>query len=201
MEDIVEVKPSNMTTVDYGSRLQSTIKMAELTVSIGGYNAEVPVYIDNRSVGVATVGNPLVIKVLPGMHDVKVCVGGICINEQVIAKFGGSQLIDFGERLTREMVHTEPTVRILDFVSHDNVMTVNTKFINPSKTDLTMAATVSCVYTYSDYSKKRITTSVRSQITKLVKSGSSSNQSFTLYLSGGSDPLASAPSITEVTTK
>ena len=201
IEDNFEVTPANMTLVDFGSRLQSSIKMSDLTVSIGGYNAELPVYVDNKSVGIVSLGNPLQTRVMPGVHDVKICIGATCVHEQMIGKFGKQTNIDFGEQLLKSVEASEPTVKILDFDSKGNVMTVNTKFINPSKKDLNMAATVSCVYTYSNYQEKRITTSTRSRIVKSVKSGSSANQTFTLYLYGGDDPLASAPSVMEVTTE
>jgi hypothetical protein len=200
LNSTVHISPSNKTTVNFEGRLQSEGGNGDLIVSIGGYNAALPVYIDNTSVGIASQGTPLTIKTSYGVHTVKVCSGVVCEQEQIEVKFGKQSFIDFGERLQLNAEFPNPTVRILDSSTVGNTLVVNLEFINPSKTDLTMTATVSCVYSYIDSHENRRNDAARGTFSRPIKAGKRGTYSVTMSMPGGSDTMASTPVIIDVTT-
>ena len=87
---------SSPTTVDFGDWLKKDVVTGPLTVSIGGYNAELPVLLDNISVGNVSQGKPLSLMVSEGNHTIKVCVGILCQNETVEVKFAKPLLLILG---------------------------------------------------------------------------------------------------------
>jgi hypothetical protein len=198
----VEIESLNETTVDFGDQLENQVKETDLTVSIGGYNAKLPVVVDNVSVGFASHGNPLTIKVFEGAHDVQVCSGVVCENRQVETYFGKMTVIDFGEQLLKDAEFTAPTVQIIDSSMNGFLMVVNIEFINPDKIDHDISVTVNCQYTYIDPdSKTRMGDSATGQLTKSVKSGSRIKGSLSLYMPGGpsSSLITSVPVISDIT--
>jgi len=199
----VEIKSGKQTVVDFGERLAKAVPQGPLSVSIGGYNADnLPVYIDNITVGEISQGEHLNLMVSEGRHTVRVCVGGVCENESVDIKFAQPSFVDFGERLKKDVEFPKPTVRIASSFLSGNVMTINAEFINPDKTDHTMTATVGCGYSYVDYnSKERKNEFAQTQVSKVVKAGDRQMQVVTLYLSKGATVIASEPSIVDVVIK
>ena len=76
----VEITSAKQTTVDFGEQLKKSIRQGPLMVSLGGYNAELPVFIDNTSFGNVSTGKPLNVMMSEGSHTVRVCVGLVCEN-------------------------------------------------------------------------------------------------------------------------
>lgn len=197
----VDVTPLNETLVDFGSRLKVEGRMADLIVSIGGYNAQkLPVFLENTKVGVASQGDHLTIKVSTGVHEVKVCSGMVCPTKKIEVKFGKQNFIDFGDELIKNAEFQEPTVRILDYTLSGSTMILNTEFINPLDKDRTITATFSCTYTYIDSTRNRVGSSTAGQLSRSVKAGNRTLASTNLYLSGGRDYMPSPPVVLTVTT-
>jgi hypothetical protein len=127
-------------------------------------------------------------------------VGKTCVNETVAIKFAQPVFSDFGERLKRVAEFSKPTIRITDSQRTGNTVTVDVEFINPGKTDLTMAATIRLAYSYIDPSTHwRINSFKQSVVTKTVKAGSRvmHNQEFTL--TGGSAYIEDIPVLVDMT--
>lgn len=195
----VDVKTTKPATVDFGEQLKKDIPSGALTVSIGGYNAELPVLIDNTRVGVVSLGKPLNLMVSEGLHTVTVCVGVICENESVEIKFAQQAFIDFGERLKKDVEFSTPTVRIVSSVVNNNRLSVSVEFINPDKIDHTMLATIGCGYSYIESnSHERKNEFAQTVVTRSVKAGNRMIQSVDLSLSRGSAVIASEPTVVEV---
>ena len=74
-----------------------------LEVSIGKYQAELPVFIDNQTAGRVSPGKPLDISVDEGHHVVKICDGSACVQADVQITSGIKTVIDFGERLAKDI--------------------------------------------------------------------------------------------------
>jgi hypothetical protein len=197
-----QITPRNQTTIDFGNQLKSGIRQVDLMVSIGGYSAQqLPFFVDNKSAGFVSQGTPVTIKVDTGVHEVKVCSGLVCVKEQVAAKFGAPNYVDFGDQLKKSVEFSKPTVRIVDFsISGDN-LNINVEFINPGTTDLTMKATVSCVYSYVNQYHERASNSARTQVTTIVKAGERSTQPVYMWLQGGTDTIASDPVLADISIK
>lgn len=199
----VEIKSGQQTVVNFGERLTQSVTQGPLSVSIGGYNADnLPVLIDNITVGEVSQGKPLNLMVSEGRHTVKVCVGIVCENESVEIKFAQPSFVDFGERLKKDVEFPKPTVRIVNSFLSGNTLTINAEFINPDKTDHTMTATIGCGYSYIDSnSKERKNEFAQTQVSKTIKAGDRQMQQVTLYLSKGAYVIASEPMIVDVVTK
>ena len=195
----VDVTTTKPVTVDFGEQLIKGIPSGALTVSIGGYDAELPVLVDNTNVGVVSLGKPLDIMVSEGRHTVKVCVGVVCENESVEIKFAQRAFVGFGERLKKDVEFSTPTVRIVSSLLNVNRLTVRLEFINPEKIDHTMMATIGCGYSYIDSSThERKNEFAQTVVTRSVKAGNRTIQSVDLSLSRGSTVIASEPYVVEV---
>ena len=187
-------------SVDFGERLSKALPKGPLTVSIGGYNAELPVFIDNTIVGVVSLGKPLNLMVREGRHTVKVCVGVICENENIEIKFGQPAFVDFGERLKKNVEFSTPTVRIVNSFVTGTTMNVELEFINPDKIDHIMTVTIGCGYSFiTPNNRERKNNYSQSLITRSVKAGSRLNQGGTIPFTGGSTYIPSEPTIVDVT--
>lgn len=215
----VEIKYAIKTTIDFGERLKNNIPQGllnvsnisienktdvlrgPLTVSIGGYDAELPVFIDNWSVGVVSFGKPLKLMLEEGRHKVEVCVGLICENESVEVKFAQQTSVEFGERLKRDVEFPTPTVRILNSFHTANTLYIDVEFINPDKTDHTMSTSIRCVYSYNDDSRIRQNDFAEGQITTLVKAGERKTQRSSIYLPGGRNIITTEPVLIDVSIK
>jgi len=155
-EDVLVIS-SNPTTLDFGERLQKEGVTGPLHVSIGGYNADLPVFVDNVSVGTVSLGKPLDLMASEGNHTVKICVGILCVQEDVVIKFAQPVYSDFGERLKRVAEFSTPTIRIVDTRQTGDRVTVDVEFINPGTKDLTMSTTIQVAYSYIDPQDRKST--------------------------------------------
>jgi hypothetical protein len=199
-QDVIVVS-SRPTEVDFGDWVTNDVVTGPLTVSIGGYNAELPILIDNLTVGNVSMGKPLNLMVVEGNHTVKVCVGILCANETVEVKFARPVNIDFGERLKNIAEFSTPTVRIVDTRQDGAKVTVDLEFINPNKNDITFTTTVQCAYSYIDaQTRYRHGDAKQITVTRLVKAGTRSKQSSDIWLSGGRSYIIEIPQILDVTT-
>jgi hypothetical protein len=193
---------SSPATVDFGEWLTKEIVKGPLTVSIGGYNADLPVFVDNVTAGNASQGKPLNLMVSEGNHTVKVCVGILCVNETVMVKFAKPSFVEFEERLTKVAEFSKPTVRILDTRQTGAKITVDLEFINPAKEDITFTTTVQCAYSYIDtQTKERHGNAKQITVTKSVKAGARAKQSSDIYLDGGRSYIIEIPRIVDTTYK
>jgi hypothetical protein len=194
LQEDVLVTSSNATTIDFGERLQKEIVTGPLSVSIGGFNAELPVFVDNTSAGNVSLGKPLDLVISEGRHTVKVCVGILCENETVEIKFAQPVYVDFGERLKKVAGFPTPTIRIVDSQRTDNTVTVDVEFVNPGKTDLTMSTTIRVAYSYIDPSTHwRKNTFKESEVKKTLKAGTRNVYSQKIALTGGSAYIHEIP--------
>ena len=173
-------------------------QLRQLTVSIGGYDARLPVFIDNTSAGNVSMSTPLILMVSEGSHKVKVCVGVYCENETVDIRFAQPIMVNFGDRLKKDVAFSAPTVRIADSLLTGNSMEVDVEFINPDTTDHVLNATIGCGYSNLDpRNLERHNNFVQSQITKTVKAGDQVTQHVTFSLTGGSAVIANEPSVVD----
>jgi hypothetical protein len=188
LQEEVLALSSTPSTLNFGERLKREVGSGgSLTVSIGGYTAVLPVFVDDAGVGNASLSSPLNLKVSEGNHTVKVCVGIICENETVNVKFGRPVYIDFGERLKKDAESPTPTTRIVDTRQLDDRVTVDVEFFNPSKNDITMSTTIQVAYSYIDpQTHWRAGNSKQGTVTTQVKAGTRTVKSLDLYLTGGS---------------
>ena len=192
-EDVLIIS-SDSTTIDFGERLKKEGVTGPLHVSIGGYTGELPAYVDDKGVGNVSLGKPLNLMISEGQHSVKVCVGILCENETVEIKFAQPVYIDFGERLKKVAEFSTPTIRIVDFQQHDNLVTVTVEFINPGTKDLTMSTTIQVAYSYIDpKSHWRNGNTKQGTVTKSVKAGTRTVESLDLALTGGSAYIIEIP--------
>jgi len=185
-EDVLVIS-SNPTTIDFGERLQKEVVRGPLRVSIGGYNAELPVFVDNASVGNVSLGKPLNLMVSEGRHNVKVCVGILCVNEDVEIKFAQPVYSDFWERLKKVAEFSTPTIRIIGTRQTGDTVTIDVEFINPGKNDLTMSATIQLAYSFINPTTHwRYGNVKQGTVSRSVKPGTRTVQSLDLSLTGGS---------------
>ncbi len=150
---------------------------------------------------------PLYLMVPEGNHTVKVCVGPVCEQENITAKFGRYVNVDFSERLQRDVKFPNPTARptaqILDYYKNDNVVSVYVEFINPKSVDHTMSAAISVGYTYIDgRSYVKLGDSAQAMTVVFVKAGQTEIKKVDIYLTN-SDSLISfdSPVIQELKIK
>jgi hypothetical protein len=199
-QDVV-IKSGKETIVDFGERLSQSISKGTLSVSIGGYNAQqLPVFVDNISVGTISQGEQLDLIVSEGTHTVKVCIYSVCENETVDIRFAKHVYVDFSEQLKRDVEFTKPTVRIVYFSLNGNYLAYNVEWINPTPHDVSMTTTIGVGYSYIEStSRLRRNDFARVQLNKYVNANSRTTQPNTLYLSGGSNIMASEPSIIDMT--
>jgi hypothetical protein len=198
-EEIV-VLSSGPATVDFGEWLTKEIVTGPLTISLGGYNADLPVLVDNITVGNLSQGEQMNLMVSEGNHTVKVCVGMICVNETVGVKFAKPVNVDFGDRLRKVAEFSTPIARIVNTRQAGARVMVDMEFINPLTKEITFTTMVQCTYTYIDPQGrkgnfKQIT------VTKSVRPGMRANHTADIYLDGGRSYVIEAPHILETTFK
>jgi len=200
VEQEVAIKTGKQTDVDFGDQLTNATPTGSLTVSIGGYNANnLPVYVDNRSVGEVSQNKPFSLMLNEGSHDVRICVAQICENETVDIRFAKKTVALFQDRLKQDREFTKPTVRIVDFILNGNTYILNMEYINPTINDTTITATIGCAYSYIDYSNKaRKNTFAQTQQKMLIKAGTRETHALGIDLSAGSNVIASDPSLVDV---
>jgi hypothetical protein len=201
LDETIEIKPLLTTTVNLEGQLRNDISEGPLSITIGGYNADLPVLIDGIKVGNVSGGKPLNLKIEEGNHTVKVCVGNICETEEVQVKFFRQSVVDFGERLKKDAEFPTPTARIRQSSLTGNTLFVDVEFINPDISTHTITATLSCVYTFTDSGNVRVSDSERDDISRSVGPGARITQQFSLSLTGGSNVIANEPVLVNMTVK
>ncbi len=170
-----------------------------LRVSIGGWDVDLPVSIDNQSVGIARKDKPLDLMLDEGNHTVKVCAGTICLEDAVTIQFAQQRYVDFEERLISEVEFPRPTARIIGFNPSGALITIDVEFINPSPNDLSMSAEVKCGYTYIEgRTNNRVGGSAQGIITTTVGSGQRTVGTLYLYLPDGYSYTHSTPVISAI---
>ena len=84
-----------------------------MSVSIGSYNAILPVYLDNVSAGKVSKGKALNISTDQGPHTIRVCDNDFCEEQEgVEVTAGKTTIIDFGGQLTQNVPQGPLTVSI-----------------------------------------------------------------------------------------
>ena len=107
--------PFNPTPVPVLGNIPEGIPFGRLNVSIGSYNALLPVYVDNMSAGQVSAGKILNLKVGEGMHSVKVCSGAMCEMVMTEIRAGVSTSMDFGTLLDTDAPQGTLNVSIGDY--------------------------------------------------------------------------------------
>jgi hypothetical protein len=192
----------NTTSVPHLNVTRNITKLqGPLRVSISGYPVDLPVIIDNLSVGIVTKEKPFDAILDEGNHSVKVCVGVICENETVNIVFAKKSFVDFGERLKKDIEFPTPTARIIDYYRSGDGVAVVVEFINPSLKDLTMGAEVSVSYTFiSDRDNQRGGEVTRGKASAYVPAGQRQSSSMNLYFASGYAYLFDPPRLGVITT-
>jgi len=188
---------SNVSNITVTSGLKGPLR-----VTIGSWDADLPVTIDNTSVGIVTHNKPLDLMIEEGNHTVRVCAGTICLDEDVTIQFARQRLVDFESRLLNEVVFPQPTARIVSYYPSGDEFTVTVEFINPSEKDLTMSAQVQLSYTYIESrSNNRVGSGAQRIVTANVKSGARIMQTVDLNLASGYSYVYSIPTISGITSR
>jgi hypothetical protein len=71
----------------------------QILISIGQYNARLPVFIDDKAVGNVSNGTPLKRSLGEGTHDIRICTETLCESTKVDVKAALDITVDFDERL------------------------------------------------------------------------------------------------------
>ncbi len=191
---------SNVTNIS-NTTVTSGLK-GPLRVSIGGWDADLPVFLDNKSVGIVSHDKPLDLMVNEGNHTVKICAGTMCKEEVVSIQFAKQRLIDFEAWLMQEVEFAKPTARIVGYYPSGDQYTITVEFINPSTKDLIMTAEVKAGYTYIESrSNNRVGSVAQGIVNANVKSGSRTMETLYLDLASGYSYTHSIPEISKITTR
>jgi hypothetical protein len=95
--------------------LPAGVPFGQLNISIGNYNAKLPVYIDNMSAGEVSASRVLNLKTIEGTHSVKVCSGIVCEMVVTEIKSGIKTSLDFEERLKTDAPQGSLNISIGDY--------------------------------------------------------------------------------------
>lgn len=173
-----------------------------LRVSISGYPADLPVIVDNLTVGIVTKEKTLDVMLDEGNHSVKVCVGLKCQIEVVTIRFAKQTVIDFGDRLRKEVEFPTPTARIVEYYRNGDGVSVVVEFINPSTEGLYMTAEVSVGYSFiSGRSGQRVGESTRGKTFMDVAAGQRITSTVRLDFADGSSYNFDPPTLLSITSK
>ena len=191
---------SNLTNMSVTTNITvSSGLKGPLRVSIGGWDAALPVSVDNKSAGTVTKDKPLDLMLEEGNHTVKVCTGTVCEEENVTIQFARQRLVNFEERLLTDVGFPKPTARIIGSYSSGDYIVVIVEFINPSSQDLSMSAVVKDGYTYIESrSNNRVGGVTEGMASATVKSGSRVTQNVGLSLASGYSYIYSEPTISDI---
>jgi len=182
------------TTVTTGTGLKGPLR-----ISIGGWQADLPVFIDNTSVGIVTHDKPMDLMLDEGNHTVKVCAGK-CKEEVVTIQFAKPRYVDFEGWLLEEVKYAKPTAQMVGYYTSGDEITITIEFINPSSEDVSMSAEVRCGYSYIESrSNNRVGGVAQGIINTNVESGTSKIQTVDLGLASGSSYVYDIPTISKVT--
>jgi hypothetical protein len=130
----------------------------------------------------------------------------VCEQEPVMTKFGTYVTVDFSDRVKKNMKFPDPLARpdarILDYFKNGNGISVHVEFINPSKEDLMMMASVSCGYSYiDDRTSFKMGDSAKGKLLQNVKAGQRITANLDLYFVSGRSYSFDSPVIDELTIK
>ncbi|MDD1697531.1 MAG: hypothetical protein LUQ36_04135 [Methanoregula sp.] len=171
-----------------------------MRVSISGYPAYLPVFIDNQSVGIVYREKPLDLMLDEGNHNVKVCVGAICEQEAVLIVFAKKTFVDFGDRLREKVEFPEPTARIIDYYRDGDGVATVVEFINPTTKDLYMTAEISVGYSFiNSRTGQKVGESARGKTYLYVGPGERLTDTIHLYFSDGSAYMFDPPTLLKTT--
>jgi len=191
------------TTTNSTSNLKGSLR-----VSISGIinPANLTVILDNETVGAVSPTTPLYRMVPEGNHTVMVCMDSVCEQESVTTNFGKYVTVDFSDRVKKNMKFPDPLAkpeaRILEYFKNGNGISVHVEFINPSKEDLTMMASVSCGYSYiDDRTSFKMGDSAKGKLLQNVKAGQRVTANLDLYFVSGRSYSYDIPLIDELTIK
>jgi len=186
------LNPGIHKTINVTPNSTSELK-GSLRVSISGisYPVNLPVFLDDDTVGTVTPTEPLYLVVSEGNHSVMVCVDSVCEQEKVTTRFGRYVTIDFSERFQRVVKFpnptAQPTVQILDFYKNGDVVTVDMEFVNPESVDHTFSVDLSIGYTYIDgRSHIKLGDSTQARTSQFVKAGQRETKRVDMYLASDS---------------
>jgi hypothetical protein len=170
-----------------------------LRVSISGYPADLPVIVDNQTIGMVTKENPLDLMLDEGNHTIKVCVGQICEQEAVRIQFAKKTFVDFGERMRASVEFPEPTARLVDYYKDGDGVAVAVEFINPTSKNLFMTAEVSVGYSFINYrTGQRVGESGRAKTFMNVEAGDRVTDTVHIYFDDGSAYMFDPPTLLQV---
>lgn len=171
-----------------------------LRVSISGYPADLPVTVDNQSVGIVTKEKPLDLMLDEGNHNIKVCVGTICEQDNVTIAFARKAFIDFGDRLRQVIEFPTPTARILEYYRSGDGVAIVVEFINPTTKDIWMTAECNVGYSFiSDRSGQRVGESARGKTFMQVPAGERATDTLRLYFADGEAYMFDPPTLVKTT--
>jgi hypothetical protein len=202
---VTEVNKSANTTnsTTSGSNLKGSLR-----VSISGIlnPANLTVILDNETVGAVSPTTPLYRMVPEGNHTVMVCMDSVCEQDSVVTKFGTYVTVDFSDRVKKNMKFPDPLARpdarILEYFKNGNGISVHVEFINPSKEDLMMMASVSCGYSFiDDRTSFKMGDSAKGKLLQNVKAGQRVTANLDLYFVSGRSYSFDSPVIDELTIK
>jgi hypothetical protein len=198
----------NKTVNPIGNSTPISDLKGSLRVSISGisYPANLTVILDNDTVGTVSPTTPLYLMTSEGNHSVMVCIDSVCEPESVTTKFGKYVTVDFSDRVKKNMKFpdpfAQPDARILDYFKNGNGISVHVEFINPSKEDLIMMASVSCGYSYiDDRTSFKMGDSAKGKLIQNVKAGQRITANLDLYFVSGRSYSFDCPVIDELTVK
>lgn len=188
---------TNLTNTTVTSGLKGPLR-----VSIGGWETDLPVFVDNKSVGIASHDKPLDLMIYEGNHTVRVCAGTMCKEEIVTVQFAKQRLVDFEEWLIREVEFAKPTARIVGYYPSGDQYTISVEFINPTTKDLIIQAEIKAGYTYIEpRSNNRVGSVAQGIVSANVRSGSRAMETLYLDLASGYSYSHAIPVVSSVTTR
>jgi len=187
------------TTPHIPSPLQGSLVVSATGFS---YPADLSVFLDNETVGTVNPTSPLYLMVSEGNHTIRVCADFVCEREDVTIRFGRYVTVDFSDRLHKDVVIMQPTVRVLECIKNGDYLSVDIEFINPSRKDLQMSGVVSCGYSFiDDRTGSKMGDSARGSFMQNVNAGQRLTKTLVLNLVNGNSLSYSYPVIEELKVK
>jgi hypothetical protein len=114
--------------------------------------------------------------------------------------FAKRTVIDFGERLKRDVEFPEPTVRIVDYYREGDGVIAVVEFINPSADNLFMTVEVSLGYSYiSGRTGQRVGDSIRNKGYSDVPAGRRTTERVELIFADGTAYMFDPPYLGKIT--
>ena len=119
-----------------------------LTLTAAAFGGKATVNIDGAESGILTQEPPFTMKLPEGNHTLKLCIRSVCLNENIQINAAKITSLDFGTRLVNLETGSKPsaTITLSQQAGHQLIVLVD--FDNPTSEDLTMIATIQCVYSY-----------------------------------------------------